>query len=112
MSQSAFSLENLLLSLAVLGILYTMFRRKPERELRAWHAIWAALALHYAFQQLRFAAASHSNWSTLAERWFFFLATLALLYAAREYGGRRPAPRSTIVVGVIGTVGMLVQTFW
>ena len=110
MSQSAFSIENLLLSLAVLGVLYSMYRRKREHEVLSWQAIWASLALHYAFQQVRFL--THSPWAGLVERWFFFLATLALLYAAREYAGHRLSSRWTVILGVAGTAGILLQAFW
>src|SRR5260221_10390187 len=104
MSQSAFSIENLLLSVAVLGVLYSMYRRKREHELLAWQAIWGALALHYAFQQIRFL--TQSPWAALAERWFFFLAVLAVLYSAREYGRHRLSARWTVVLGVAGTGAM------
>jgi diguanylate cyclase (GGDEF)-like protein len=110
MSQAAFSIENLLLALGVLGVLYSMYRRKPEPQLLAWQAIWAAMALHYAFQQIRIQ--TQSNWAALPERWFFFLSALAFLYAAREYGGRRLSAGWVLGLCAAGTAFQAAQFWW
>ena len=85
MTPFAYGVLALLFSLAVLGVLYSMYRQKRERQFVAWMSIWAALALHYAFQQIRLA--TETRWALALDRLSFALAMLALLYAAREYAG-------------------------
>lgn len=99
MTPFAYGLLSLLFSLAVLGVLYSMYRQKRETQFVAWMAIWGALSLHYTFQQVRLS--TEAPWAYALDRLGFALAMLALLYAAREYAGH---PLRSGLVWILGLV--------
>jgi diguanylate cyclase (GGDEF)-like protein len=84
MTQQFYALLSLLLSLAVCGVLLTVYTLRREKVFVPWLAIWTLLSLHFAFMIL-LDQTSQPSW--VLTRWSSTLAALGLVYAAREYAG-------------------------
>ena len=98
MTQLSYALLSLLLSLAVCGVLCTVYALRRERVFVPWLAIWTLLAIHFAFLLL---LDSTHTWKWALTRWSSTLAAMGLVYAAREYAG---LPRRWRVLAVIALV--------
>ena len=85
MTQQFYAILSLLLSLAVGGVLFTVYALKREKIFLPWLTIWTLLSLHFCFLVLWNQAGTPVAW--VLARWSSTLAALALVYAAREYSG-------------------------
>src|SRR5689334_5621901 len=91
---------SLLLSVAVCGVLSVLYTVKREKVFLPWLVTWALLAGHFAFQIVHLG--SGASWAWILDRWSSVLASLGLVYAAREYAGLAGRRVLLIVIGLAG----------
>ncbi len=85
MTQQFYAILSLLLSLAVCGVLLTVYSLKRERVFIPWLVIWTLLSFHFCF--LLSLDDSGATWAWMLTRMSSTLAALGFVYAAREYAG-------------------------
>jgi diguanylate cyclase (GGDEF)-like protein len=102
MTQQFYAILSLLLSLAVCGVLSTVYARKRDKSLTPWLAIWILLSIHFCF--LLLLNFTGESWAWALTRWSSTLAALGLVHAAREYSGR---PRRWGLLVAIASVSLL-----
>src|SRR5258708_20809581 len=86
---------SLLLSVAVSGVLAILYVVKREKIFLPWLITWSLLALHFTFQVVHLGSGSY--WAWVLNRWSSVLASLGLVYAAREYAGL-PRRRAILIL--------------